>query len=625
VTYSEPPYGPATSGDDWDDQGPSWLWEEDGVNGDDVPGEGGGQYGAPKRGPVDGRQGRNPPDDGYGLSQYGPAQHRTGQHGAVQGGAQDQYAQDQYAQDQYAQGQYAQGQYAQGQYAQDEYAPDQYAQDQYAQEPYAQEPYAQEPYAADPYPADPYPADPYAPGPYAPGPYAPGDYPTGTYPQGQYADGDQYAQPGEYAPQEYAPQEYAPQEYAPQDEGGAARYGQGQQVQGQYPKEDQYRQDGLEAAGDAGYGLVDDGELDEEELAFHRQLAGKWGRDKQRKERKERKSHRVLVAFAMAVTFLLVVAVVTFKYVSGEINPSGPRGPTVVVVVPKGTSSYQIARLLAKKGVIHGPEVFELYLKLEGVSVLQAGTYRLATNQDYSDVVSELEYGPIVTDQKLVVPEGFTIRQIAAAVARLPGVGISAAAFQQAATSGQVRSPYAPKRTDLEGMLFPATYPVSPGDTVDWLVQYMVATFDSHASGLGLAAAAKRLHYSPYQVVIVASIVEREAKFAKDRGPIASAIYNRLAKGMPIGAESTLLYGLGTSVAPPNVDVPNPYNTLINKGFPPSAISNPGVGSLMAAMDPPHTHYLYWVEIKPDGQMGYASTNAGFEKLQRECRKAHLC
>ena len=94
-------------------------------------------------------------------------------------------------------------------------------------------------------------------------------------------------------------------------------------------------------------------------------------------------------------------------------------------------------------------------------------------------------------------------------------------------------------------MLFPATYPVRQGEPPDDLVQYMVDTFDYHATQLGLAAAAKRLHYSPYQVVIVASIVEREAKLEADRGPIASAIYNRLAAGMPIGAESTLLYALG--------------------------------------------------------------------------------
>jgi UPF0755 protein len=123
----------------------------------------------------------------------------------------------------------------------------------------------------------------------------------------------------------------------------------------------------------------------------------------------------------------------------------------------------------------------------------------------------------------------------------------------------------------------------------------------------------------------VASIVEREAKLEVDRGPIASIIYNRLARGMPIGAESTLLYALGDPRGNVDITQPNPYNTLVNKGLPPTPIANPGIPSLKAAIDPPRTSYLYWVEINPDGKMGYASTTAGFHQLQRECRVVHLC
>ena len=105
-----------------------------------------------------------------------------------------------------------------------------------------------------------------------------------------------------------------------------------------------------------------------------------------------------------------------------------------------------------------------------------------------------------------------------------------------------VRLTSLPNTNNLEGFLFPATYPVQKGETADDLVQYMVDTFDHYASQLDLTQKAALLHYSPYQVLEVASIVEREAKFESDRGLIASAIYNRLAGGMPIGAESTLLY-----------------------------------------------------------------------------------
>ena len=228
-----------------------------------------------------------------------------------------------------------------------------------------------------------------------------------------------------------------------------------------------------------------------------------------------------------------------------------------------------------------------MYLKLEGGGPLLPGTYHLATNEPYSKVIRALEQGPPLVVDKLVVPEGFTVAKIAVAVGRLSSVGISARDFMEAATGGQVRSPYEPAGTNnLEGFLFPATYPVHKGETGDELVQYMVDTFGYYASQLGLAAAAEKLGYSPYQVVTVASIVEREAKLESDRGPIASVIYNRLARGIPIGADSTLLYGLGNPAGPVDFNVPNPYNTRLHRGLPPTPISSPGVPSLEAAMAP---------------------------------------
>jgi UPF0755 protein len=269
--------------------------------------------------------------------------------------------------------------------------------------------------------------------------------------------------------------------------------------------------------------------------------------------------------------------------------------------------------------------VFEAYLKIKGSGPLLAGTYTLPTNQSYAAVVKELEKGPVVVTYRLVVPEGFTVRQIAAAVGRLHD-GITASAFLAAATGGQVRSQYEPAGShSLEGLLFPATYPVPQGETADALVRWMVSTFEQEVSQLGLRAGAKSLHYSPYQVIKVASIVEREAKLEQDRGPIASVIYNRLAQGMPIGAESTLLYGLGEPTGTVSITTPNPYNTLVNKGLPPTPISNPGADSLAAAISPPGTTYLYWVEVNPDGKMGFGTTPAQFKQLQRDCRVVHLC
>jgi UPF0755 protein len=333
------------------------------------------------------------------------------------------------------------------------------------------------------------------------------------------------------------------------------------------------------------------------------------------------------VSFVLLVLVVgLIAAGVVFEKARRDIVPGTAPGKTVTVVLPNNATNSQIAGILAADKVIHGPSVFQLYLRLEGISTLQPGTYHLATNERYSSVVSALQSGPPAVTDKLVVPEGYTINQIGAAVAKLPDVHITAAQFETAATN-DVRSPYEPATVNsLEGLLFPATYPVRSGETADELVEYMVEVFDQHAASLGLTAAAKKLGYTPYQVVTIASIVEREAKLAPDRPLIADVIYNRLAIKMPLGADSTLLYGLGEPAATGNFNYnqPNPYNTRLNAGLPPTAISNPGIPSLQAAMNPTPTTYLYWVEINPDGKMGYASTSSGFAQLQTECRQAGL-
>jgi UPF0755 protein len=210
-------------------------------------------------------------------------------------------------------------------------------------------------------------------------------------------------------------------------------------------------------------------------------------------------------------------------------------------------------------------------------------------------------------------------------------MGLSADKFLAAATDGSVRSPYEPTGVnDLEGLLFPATYPVRQGETEVDVLEQMVGAFDDRADSLGLAAAAASLHETPYQVVTVASIVEREAKRDADRGPVASVVYNRLRIGMTLGADSTQTYYLrvrdpGVDPSPAQLNQPSPYNTRTNKGLPPTPIASPGLPSLQAASHPPHTNYLFWVEVNPDGQLGFASTNAGFVQLQQQCQAAHLC
>jgi UPF0755 protein len=358
-------------------------------------------------------------------------------------------------------------------------------------------------------------------------------------------------------------------------------------------------------------------------------------RRRRRKEREEehpgRRKHPVLLALLIIFALLLALAIGGVVWAEEQINPGGHHGPNVAVSIPKGASTSQISSILSRAGVIHSSTLFALYVRIHGDGPLYPGSYSLPKNSTYKSAISALEAGPKLITDRLVIPEGFTIRQIAAAVGALPQLHLSAQRFLAAATGGEVRSPYEPAGVNnLEGLLFPATYQVVQGDTEIDVLEKMVGAFDDQATAVGLTAAAARLHVTPYQAVTVASIVEREAKLYADRGPVASTIYNRLHRGMPLGADSTQTYYLrlrDPQLVPTaaQLNQPSPYNTRLVKGLPPTPIANPGLASLRAATNPPNTTYLYFVEVKPSGELGFASSTAGFDQLQQQCRAANLC
>jgi UPF0755 protein len=348
-------------------------------------------------------------------------------------------------------------------------------------------------------------------------------------------------------------------------------------------------------------------------------------------KRSGRTAKRVLKILALLLALLLVVGGIGLFWAERQINPGGHHGPDVTVVIPAGASKSNIAHILSNDGVIHNAALFNLYVHLKGTGTLYPGTYRLPKNSSYQSAISALENGPIPITDTLVIPEGFTIRQIATAIAALPGFNLSAQKFVTAATDGTVRSPYEPVGTNnLEGLLFPATYPVQQGETEIDIVQQMVQAFDERAQAINLSAAAARLGETPYALVKVASMVEREAKLSGDRGPVASVIYNRLKIGMPLQIDSTEAYYLrlnNPSLQPTGAQLlqPGPYSTYSNMGLPPTPIANPGLASLAAAASPPQTPYMYFAVIKTDGQLGFATTGAAFAPIKQECQQISAC
>jgi len=203
---------------------------------------------------------------------------------------------------------------------------------------------------------------------------------------------------------------------------------------------------------------------------------------------------------------------------------------------------------------------------------------------------------------KVLIPEGETRPQIAAIAKAhgLTGSYLVASSHSEAFDPVQYGAPRS--IPSLEGFLFPATYEIYAGDSASVLVQKQLEAFEERFSAQ-YAADARALHETPYQLLIVASMIEREAEVQRDRPLIAAVIYNRLRAGMPLGIDATIRYALHDYSQPlteAQLRDPSAYNTRLHKGLPPTPISNPGFASIEAAAHPAHVDYLYYVAA-PDG------------------------
>src|SRR3954468_6890710 len=190
----------------------------------------------------------------------------------------------------------------------------------------------------------------------------------------------------------------------------------------------------------------------------------------------------ILGGFAIV---LLVGGFLGYRYVDAKVSPSGPAGDEVQVTIPSGANRDRIATILKQAGVIDSTRVFSWYVRFEGSGDFQAGDYTLRQHQGYKQILATLAKGSDVRPDRITIPEGFTLNQIATRVGRLPGR--SAQKFLDAAASGQVRSQFSPAGNNkLEGLLFPDTYFVTPKDDELAILRRMVEAFDQQAVASGL-------------------------------------------------------------------------------------------------------------------------------------------
>jgi len=329
---------------------------------------------------------------------------------------------------------------------------------------------------------------------------------------------------------------------------------------------------------------------------------GPWGR-------------RIAIAAGVLVLVVLLVGGGLLLYVQGQVNPKGPAGPPVAVEVPLGSSTQRIASLLEQKGVVKNARNFRLYVRVKNGGPFQAGSYELRKNASFDDVISALKKGPELTFETLTVPEGLTIKQVADLVGKMPGR--SAEKFLAATTDGTVKTKYLPAgSTNLEGLLFPDTYKFEAKDDERVILQRMVTAFETNAAQAGIDDVGEGGTVDPYEAIVVASLIEREARVDDDRGMVSRVIYNRLQKKMLLQVDATVIYALGKTgeknlrVLFEDLEVDSPYNTYKNPGLPPAPIASPGAASLRAAVAPTEGPWLYYVVIDADGRHAFGTTLA---------------
>jgi UPF0755 protein len=329
---------------------------------------------------------------------------------------------------------------------------------------------------------------------------------------------------------------------------------------------------------------------------------------------------RVLLAVAGLAA---VVALVGGVWLARQLNPPGPPGAKIRVAIQPGTSVSGIAGILQREGVLTSSRVFRLYLKVKGAGSFQAGEYELRRRMAMGAALTALRDGPEIVFSRLVIPEGFTLTEMADVVGKLPGR--SGERFLELARSGTIRSKWQPSSVaTLEGLLFPDTYLVTDKEDEAAIIRRLVARFDDVASEVGLAEGPRPAGLDPYQTVVAASLVETEGKVPEDRPLIASVIENRLERKMKLQIDATVLYALGrhkSRVLFKDLEVDSPYNTYRVDGLPPTPIGTPGKASLEAMLHPADEDYLYYVLIDDNGKHAFAKTPAEFERLKTESRR----
>jgi UPF0755 protein len=312
-----------------------------------------------------------------------------------------------------------------------------------------------------------------------------------------------------------------------------------------------------------------------------------------------------------------IVAVLLLWFLFALFQPfHGDGSGHVAVTIPKGASVSEVGDLLDEKGVIDNSTFFQIRTTLAGKrSELYPGHFTLAHGMSYGAAIDALSKPPAKRVTTVTIPEGYSRSQAAQLVEE---DGLEGDYAKETVHSKYLNpAKYGGKGAkNLGGFLFPDTFEMKPGAPTADLVQLQLQDFKRRIKGVGMSYA-KSKNLTVFDVLTIASMIEREAGVSKQRKLVASVVYNRLHEGMPLGIDATIRFATGNYEEPlteSQLAVDSPYNTRTNAGLPPGPINSPGIEAIEAAAHPAKSGYLFYVN-KPNtcNELAFAKNEAEFE------------
>lgn len=307
----------------------------------------------------------------------------------------------------------------------------------------------------------------------------------------------------------------------------------------------------------------------------------------------------------IAIVILLIIGIIIYQlYIPLDSKP-----PQIKVIeISKGMNAKEIAHRLKKEGLIKNGLVFRVLAKVKGVeNRLQAGEYELSSSLNLSRILSKIKKGEVLA-RPFTIPEGYNIYQIAQI---LEEKGLAEKRrFIALTEDAKFISRFGIQAKSLEGYLFPETYRVSKGMEEKEIIKLMISQFNKAVTEEDRKRA-KEIGFTFHQIIILASIIEKETSAVEERALISAVFHNRLKAKRPLQADPTVIYALGEvfngNLKKEHLRIDSPYNTYRYRGLPLGPIGNPGKKAIQAALYPADVGYLYFVS-RNDGTHKFSSS-----------------